>query len=170
MKKPKGPPPPFGGRKNDFTPAEVTALRQVSLDAEKRIYACKGDMDESCNFCDTWIWFDDRRIYVAVGNEEIKPSKNRKKRLDPKITIEETHVFENAQIDRVRCDLDALARCKPVYEELPGWQCDTSHVTDYAELPENAKKYVNRILDLVGGKLGVLSVGPARETTLRIGV
>ena len=63
-----------------------------------------------------------------------------------------------------------LRYCAPVSEELPGWQCETSHVTDYSQLPENAKKYVNRILDLVGGKLGVLSVGPARETTLRINV
>ena len=67
-------------------------------------------------------------------------------------------------------DLEALARCEPVYEDLPGWQCSTSGITDYAELPENAKAYVNRILDLVGGRLGLLSVGPARETTLRIGI
>ena len=67
-------------------------------------------------------------------------------------------------------DLDALARCEPVYEELPGWKCDTSKTTSYEDLPENAKRYVARILELVGGKLGVLSVGPARETTLRIGV
>ena len=67
-------------------------------------------------------------------------------------------------------DLDALKDCTPVYEEMPGWMTETSKITDYAELPENAKKYVNRILDLVGGKLGVLSVGPARETTLRINI
>ena len=53
---------------------------------------------------------------------------------------------------------------------MPGWLCETSHITDYAALPENAKKYINRILDLIGGKLGVLSVGPARETTLRINI
>ena len=67
-------------------------------------------------------------------------------------------------------DLEVLKRCTPVYEELPGWQCETSKTTDYAELPENAKKYINRILELVGGRLGVLSVGPARETTLRINI
>ncbi len=67
-------------------------------------------------------------------------------------------------------DLDVLKRCEPVYEELPGWQCETSKITSYDALPENAKRYVNRILELVGGKLGILSVGPARETTLRIGV
>lgn len=67
-------------------------------------------------------------------------------------------------------DLEVLKYCEPVYEELPGWQCETSKITDYAALPENAKKYINRILDLVGAKLGVLSVGPARETTLRINI
>ena len=67
-------------------------------------------------------------------------------------------------------DLEVLAHCTPVYEELPGWQCETSKITDYAALPENAKAYINRILDLVGGQLGVLSVGPARETTLRINI
>lgn len=67
-------------------------------------------------------------------------------------------------------DLGALARCSPVYEELPGWMCETSKTTSWEALPENAKRYVKRILELVGGKLGVLSVGPGRETTLRIGI
>ena len=67
-------------------------------------------------------------------------------------------------------DLSVLEQCTPVYEELPGWQCETSHCTDYAQLPANAKAYIDRILAQVGGKLGVLSVGPARETTLRINI
>lgn len=67
-------------------------------------------------------------------------------------------------------DLSVLARCTPVYEEMPGWLCETSHITDYNALPENAKIYIARILELIGGKLGVLSVGPARETTLRVGI
>ncbi len=67
-------------------------------------------------------------------------------------------------------DLSVLEHCTPVYEEMPGWQCETSHCTDYAQLPANAKAYIDRILSLIGGKLGVLSVGPARETTLRINI
>jgi len=67
-------------------------------------------------------------------------------------------------------DLEVLKWCEPVYEEMPGWQCETSHITTYDALPENAKNYIARILQLIGGKLGVLSVGPARETTLRINV
>ena len=67
-------------------------------------------------------------------------------------------------------DLKVLEKCEPVYEEMPGWQCDTSSATNYDALPENAKAYVKRILELVGGKLGVLSVGPARASTFRIGI
>ena len=67
-------------------------------------------------------------------------------------------------------DLDVLADCEPVYEEMPGWMCETSKITNYDDLPANAKAYISRILELVGGKLGVLSVGPARETTLRINI
>ena len=65
-------------------------------------------------------------------------------------------------------DLGALRRCEPVYEELPGWMCETSNITRFEDLPANAKRYIDRILELIGGKLGVLSVGPKRETTLRL--
>jgi adenylosuccinate synthase len=67
-------------------------------------------------------------------------------------------------------DLDVLKDCEPVYEEMPGWKTETSHITKYEDLPDNAKAYISRILELIGGKLGVLSVGPARETTLRINI
>jgi adenylosuccinate synthase len=67
-------------------------------------------------------------------------------------------------------DLTMLDRCTPVYEEMPGWMCDTSKTTCYEDLPEKARMYVERLVQLIGGKLGILSVGPARETTLRIGI
>lgn len=62
--------------------------------------------------------------------------------------------------------LRTLSRCQPVYETLPGWMSETSHVTRYADLPLNARLYVERLCELLGGKLRILSVGPARETTL----
>ena len=67
-------------------------------------------------------------------------------------------------------DLGILARCEPVYEEMPGWLEQTSHITRYEDLPAKARAYVERLVELIGGKLGILSVGPARETTLRIGI
>lgn len=67
-------------------------------------------------------------------------------------------------------DLSVLERCTPVYEEMPGWMTDTSKTTRYEDLPLKAKAYVERLVALSGGRLGILSVGPARETTLRLGI
>lgn len=67
-------------------------------------------------------------------------------------------------------DLRALERCTPVYEEMPGWLTDTSKITRYEDLPLKAKAYVERLVALSGARLGILSVGPARETTLRMGI
>jgi adenylosuccinate synthase len=61
-----------------------------------------------------------------------------------------------------------LENCKPVYEEMPGWQAPTHNVTSYDDLPEKAKAYVERLCELTNTKLGILSVGPKRESTLRI--
>ncbi len=67
-------------------------------------------------------------------------------------------------------DTSVLDRCIPVYEELPGWMQQTSHITRYEDLPLKARVYVERLVELIGGRLGILSVGPARETTLRTGL
>jgi adenylosuccinate synthase len=67
-------------------------------------------------------------------------------------------------------DISVLARCTPEYEEMPGWLTPTSHCTRYEELPLKARAYVERLVSLIGGRLGILSVGPARETTMRLGL
>ena len=67
-------------------------------------------------------------------------------------------------------DLDELARCRPVYEEMPGWQTPTSEVTRYEDLPLKARAYVERLSTLTGVRIGILSVGPARESTMRLGL
>ena len=67
-------------------------------------------------------------------------------------------------------DLSVLNRCKPVYEEMPGWLSKTSDITRYEDLPLKARAYVERLVELIGGQLGILSVGPARKTTLRLGL
>ena len=61
-----------------------------------------------------------------------------------------------------------LARCTPVYEDMPGWCCPTTDVTRYDDLPAAAKAYVEHLCDITGVALGILSVGPKRASTLRI--
>ncbi len=62
--------------------------------------------------------------------------------------------------------VDRCAECQPIYEELPGWQSSTVGVTDYADLPENAQKYLARIEQLCGISLDIISTGPDREQTI----
>ncbi|MFC6169473.1 adenylosuccinate synthase [Loigolactobacillus jiayinensis] len=61
--------------------------------------------------------------------------------------------------------LDELAKCKPIYEEMPGWKEDITGVKTLAELPENARHYVERVAALVGVDIATFSVGPDRDQT-----
>mgnify|MGYP000120845509 CR=1 FL=1 len=57
-------------------------------------------------------------------------------------------------------------KAKPVYEELPGWNSDTTKARSWEELPENAKAYLNRLSELVGAKISYVGNGPDREQTI----
>jgi adenylosuccinate synthase len=61
---------------------------------------------------------------------------------------------------------DQYAACEAVIEEMPGWSGATAGVTDFAQLPENAKAYIARIEQLVGVKVTILSTGPERNETI----
>jgi adenylosuccinate synthase len=61
---------------------------------------------------------------------------------------------------------EVLQHCKPVYEELPGWQKSTYGVKSYDELPDNAKAYLKRIEDLLGVEISSISTGPDRNETI----
>lgn len=58
-----------------------------------------------------------------------------------------------------------LNKCEPVYETYPGWCSDTSTITSYEELPKNARIYLNRIKELIGSEIMLVSVGKSREQT-----
>ena len=55
-----------------------------------------------------------------------------------------------------------LQRCEPIYENLPGWQEDTYGIRNYDQLPVNAKHYLDRITELTGVPIDVISTGPDR--------
>src|SRR6476469_6728683 len=64
------------------------------------------------------------------------------------------------------CDADQLANCEPVYEEMPGWNASTHAARTFSQLPPAARKYLRYISELTGGKLSMVSVGPARGQTI----
>ena len=85
-----------------------------------------------------------------------------------KIKICVAYELDGQRIDFMPTSADELARVKPIYEEMDGWMCETSNITRIEDLPPKAKAYVDRLVELSGGKLGILSIGPARASTLRI--
>ena len=60
-----------------------------------------------------------------------------------------------------------LMRCKPVYTVIPGWKSDIRGITNYAELPENCKKYINFLQEHIETPIKMLSTGPKRSETMR---
>lgn len=63
-------------------------------------------------------------------------------------------------------DLKVLAECEPVYETLKGWKQDISGIRRYEDLPAEARAYVERIGELTGVQIGIVSVGPNRDQTI----
>ncbi len=62
--------------------------------------------------------------------------------------------------------LEGYTALEPVYEEMPGWRESTVGVTEYAALPLNARKYLERLESLVGVPIDVISTGPDRDQTI----
>ncbi|MGM9973262.1 MAG: adenylosuccinate synthase [Clostridiaceae bacterium] len=75
--------------------------------------------------------------------------------------------FDGQVIDYFPASLEDLAKCKPIYEEFEGWGEEVAEARSYEELPENAKKYLNRIEEFTGTRISIISVGPKRDQTIR---
>jgi len=63
-------------------------------------------------------------------------------------------------------NLKILGACKPVFETLPGWPEDISGLRKLENLPKNARRYLDRIEELLETPIDIVSVGPGREETI----
>lgn len=84
----------------------------------------------------------------------------------PEIKICVGYTLNGEPVKGFPADLQVLEQCKPVYETLPGWQTDISGIRHYEDLPEAARRYVERISEVTGVRLGIVSVGPNRKQTI----
>ncbi len=75
---------------------------------------------------------------------------------------------DGKHVDRFPANTGLLARCEPIFEELPGWDQPTASATELSQLPENALAYVKRIEELVGCRVQIISTGPRREETIQV--
>jgi adenylosuccinate synthase len=91
--------------------------------------------------------------------------------LDVLSTLDELKICTAYELDGERItdfpgDAFLVDRCKPVYETLPGWKTDIASVRKPSDLPAAARRYVERIAELVQLPVSIVSVGPDREQTI----
>ncbi len=91
--------------------------------------------------------------------------------LDPLGYLSELKVCVGYEIDgKVTTDFPVttlLNRAKPVYETLPGWQCDIRGIKNYEDLPENCKNYIDFIEKHIETPITMVSNGPERSAILK---
>lgn len=63
-------------------------------------------------------------------------------------------------------DATAYDNITPIYETMPGWQSSTIGITQFDDLPENAKKYIKRIEEIIECPIDIISTGPDRSQTI----
>ncbi|MAO00548.1 adenylosuccinate synthase [uncultured Roseovarius sp.] len=76
--------------------------------------------------------------------------------------------LDGTRLDYLPTAADSQARCKPIYEELPGWSQSTEGARSWADLPAEAIKYVRRVEELIDCPVALLSTSPEREDTILV--
>lgn len=107
-----------------------------------------------------------RRAFINNGVTGLAITK-----LDVLDGLESLNICTGYELDGQMLDMpplgaDALARCQPIYETLPGWSDNTFGVQDYHALPATARAYLDRIHDLTGVPIDIISTGPDRAETM----
>ena len=85
-----------------------------------------------------------------------------------KIKICVAYEYNGKRYENFTSDIDTLDKCKPIYEEVDGWMCDTTGIISFNKLPKNAKKYLKKIQDMLKTKIIIISVGSDRKQTITV--
>ena len=72
----------------------------------------------------------------------------------------------SGRLDVLPFGSDAVAQCTPVYETMPGWSGTTEGVRQWKDLPEAAQRYLNRLSEVVGAPIAMVSTGADRDDTI----
>lgn len=74
--------------------------------------------------------------------------------------------MDGQRIEYLPAHIRRFAACRPVYEEMPGWNTPTTHIRTWEALPEACRNYIRRIEELTCAPAGFVSVGPKRDETI----
>ncbi|HSQ82486.1 MAG TPA: adenylosuccinate synthetase, partial [Casimicrobiaceae bacterium] len=94
-------------------------------------------------------------------------------KLDVLDGLSEIRICTHYDVDGVTADLiptgaEAVARCRPVYETMPGWSESTVGARSFAALPAAARAYLQRLEALTGVPIAIVSTGPDRDETILV--
>lgn len=84
----------------------------------------------------------------------------------PEVKICTAYEIDGKRTERFPGHADDLRRVVPIYETFPGWKTDVTKVREIADLPDGAKRYIDRVSQLVGKPVEIVSVGPDRAQTM----
>ena len=85
-----------------------------------------------------------------------------------KLKICVAYKYNGEILEDYPADLDILSKVEPVYEEFDGWKTSTTNIREYDKLPENAKKYLKRLSEVIDTEISIVSVGAGRDETIII--
>jgi adenylosuccinate synthase len=86
----------------------------------------------------------------------------------PSLKICTAYELNGQRIDYFPASVAELEKCKPVYEELPGWNKPITDVRRFKDLPKEAQRYVRRIEELMGRAVSMACCGPSREQVIQV--
>lgn len=114
-------------------------------------------------------WFDAPAVRRSIQIGDI--SEIAVTNLDQFDKLEELQIcvayeYKGKKLDKMPFGIED-GQAKPVYESMPGWNSSTNGVTEYQNLPAQARDYLERLEELLGRPVSTVSVGPGREMTIR---
>jgi adenylosuccinate synthase len=84
----------------------------------------------------------------------------------PEIKVCVGYELHGKRIDILPLDADDITACVPIYDTFPGWTETTFGVTQWDQLPLNARRYMERVQTLIGAPIDMVSTGPDRDHTI----
>ena len=84
----------------------------------------------------------------------------------PTVRLNTGYRMGGESIDILPYGAEAVSRCEPVYEDFPGWSESTFGVCQWEQLPANARRYLDRLSEVLGVPIDLISTGPDRDQTI----
>jgi adenylosuccinate synthase len=97
-------------------------------------------------------WWAVTKLDVLDGMDEIK--------------VCVAYECDGKRIEQVPACIETLQRCRPVLETFPGWKTSTRDARSWSDLPVRAREYLTKLVEWTGVPIGMLSVGPRRDSTM----